>query len=652
MNPFQIADRRSPRRAGWSGGVVLLVLMLVAPAPAWGQLSEVLVESNVSNATVVIDGTELARTNEDGVALIEAIAPGQHTVELRKAGYWNASVRVTLEPGLTTPVVLELRRREGSDVGNLLVETNVSGAIVELDGEEVGQTSPTGQIFISGVEPGQHQIVTRKEGYEPVSRVVRIDETGLDQTTRLQMAEVSEGDPTVSSSDDEPAPTITAGQEIPDSIGASFPTGGTVSTRQPAVIVNAEVEGASVRVNDSVFGQTGPGGRLRVRVDTGQHQISVSKEGLPPAQAQETVQVGVGEEQTLTLNLKQLDSRRIAGTEIVLILSLIGLSMIVVLFVVLISKPGGTLARWARKQLGVTRRVQYALAQWVRHPFQDRQPFDRYYVVQELRSGEFATIYLADDPEMRRRVRLRVLDTPYAGQSDHAESFLEGGRLLEHLQETVPDAPIATAYRCGRENGTEDGRPFLALEHFQGKTLASRMGDEGALAVDDALAIIRQVCVGLQAAHKNGVTHGHLTPANVVITQEDPELEIKLTGFGDREYKHTTEILTDGYSEGITSYLSPEEFEDGRSTWQSDMYSVGVLFYKMVTGSPPFTHENPVRIVEMHQEAPTPDLPERVPSTIRPVFYRLLNKDPDRRPTAKNVLSVLDLMGDLMEATT
>lgn len=637
----QIDARRSPHLAGWSRGVVLLVLMLVAPAPAWGQLSEVLVESNVSNATVVIDGTDLARTNEDGVALLEGIAPGQHTVELRKSGFWSASVRVTLEPGLTTPVVLELRPRKGNDVGNLLVETNVSGAVVTLDGEEIGQTGPTGQIFVSGVSPGQHRIVAEKEGYQSISRVVTVDETGLDQTTRLELAEgAAQGEPTA----DEAEPVITAGKRLPDSINASFPAGGEIRTRQPELTVNAEVEGAMVRVDDSIFGKTGPSGRLRVRVDSGQHRVAVSKEGLPPAKAQETVRLGVGDKRALNLDLQQSESRRIAGTEIVLVLLMLGLSLMVVLFVVVISKPGGTLVRRIRKQLGVTRRARYELARWVRHPFQDRQQFDRYYVVRELRSGEFATIYLADDPEMKRQVRLRVLDTPYAGKSDHAESFLEGGRLLEHLQETVPDAPIATAYRCGRENGAEDGRPFLALEYFQGKTLIDHMRDEGPLAVDDALAIIRQVCVGLRAAHGSGVTHGHLTPANVVITQEDPQIEIKLTGFGDREYKHTTEILTDGYSEGITSYLSPEEFEDGRSTWQSDMYSVGILFYKMITGSPPHTHKNPVRIVEMHQEAPTPDLPERVPSTIRPVFYRLLNKDPDHRPTAKNVISVLDLI--------
>lgn len=635
-----------PTLAARVGG--LCVLLLLIPSATQAQLAEVLVESNVENASVVVDGREVGRTDGEGLAFVEALPPGRHTVELRKPGYWNASVRVTLEPGLTTPVVLELRSRTGSSVGNLLVETNVAGAVVVLDGEEIGETGATGQMFVSGVEPGTHQVVARKEGYASVSRTVTIGETGLDQTTRLQLAERTGGDPSRPPPTDEPEPTITAGVGMPDSVRSSFPAGGEIRTRQPALIVNAEMEGATVRVNDSIFGQTGPSGRLRVLVDSGQHEVAVSKEGLPPAQAQTTVQVGVGDERTLTLDLKQMGSRRIAGTEVMLVLSFLGLSLIVALFVVGISKPGGTFVRWVRERLGITRRARYELARWVRHPFQDRQPFDQYYVVRELRTGEFATVYLAHDPEMRSQVRLRVLDRPYAGKPDHAKSFLDGGRLLKHLRGAVPDAPIATAYRCGRENGAEDGRPFVALEYFQGKTLIAHMGEVGPLAVDDALDVVRQLCVGLRAAHENDISHGHLTPANIVITQEDPQLEIKLTGFGDLEYKHTTEILTDGYTEGITSYLSPDEIEGGKSMWQSDMYSVGVLFYKMVTGSPPFTHENPVRIVEMHQEAQPPPLPERVPSTIQPVFYRMLSKDPDQRPTAKNVISVLDLV----QATT
>lgn len=640
MTRLQTALRRIPSLAGRIGGICFLLLLLGAPSVSQAQLSEILVEANVPNATVVVDGQEMAQTNAEGLAYIEALAPGQHSVELRKTGYWNASVRVSLEPGLTTPVVLELRRRSASDAGNLLVETNVAGALVSLDGEEVGETGPGGRIFVSGVEPGRHRIVVQKEGYGSASSMVLYDETGLDQTKELRLARGTGG--TEASEEENEEGTITAGAGVPDSVAASFPSMGGTATDMPALIVDAAVAGATVRVNDSVRGRTGRTGQLRVPVDTGRYQVAVSKDGLPSSEA--TVDVNAGEERTLRLNLQKDGPAGPTGIILFLVLSLLGLSTIVAVFVVVISGTGGPVVRWLQEKLGVTRRMQYRLARWVRHPFQDRKPFDRYYLIRELRSGEFATVYLADAPERRQRVRLRILDDPYAGDPDHAESFLEGGRILQHLREAEPDSPIVTAYRCGRENGTADGRPFLALEYFRGRTLVTHMKGRGNLDVDPALAIVRQICVGLRAAHESGISHGHLTPANVIVTQEDPLPQIKLAGFGDRGHKYTTQILTDGYPGSATSYLSPEKFEDGRGTWQSDMYALGMLFYKMLTGTPPFIHENPVRIVEMHEEEEPPELPERVPPTIKPVFYRMVSKDPERRPTAKKVISVLDLI--------
>jgi hypothetical protein len=603
------------------------------------QLSEIIVEANVTDAVVVVDGREVAQTNAEGLAFIEALAPGRHTVELRKPGYWNASVRVRLEPGLTTPVVLELRPRSNSDAGNLLVETNVAGALVSIDGEAMGETGPGGQIFVSGVEPGRHRVVVEKEGYGSASSTVVYDGTGLDRTTRLQLAEGGGAAPSASGDD---SGTITAGAGIPDSIAASFPSMGTPGPAEPTLVVDAGVAGATVRVNDSIRGRTGRNGRLRVPVDTGRYRVAARKEGLLPAQA--TARVGPAEERTLRLNLQQQGPSGPTSLVLFLVLSLLGLGGIVAVFVLVISGTGGPVVRWLQRTLGVSRRTRYRLARWVRHPLQDRTPFDRYYLIRELRSGEFATVYLADDPERRQRVRLRILDDPYAGDEDHAASFLEGGRILQRLHEAAPDSPIVTAYRCGREHGADDGRPFLALEYFQGRTLMTYTKEQGALDVDEALAIVRQICVGLRTAHENGVPHGHLTPANIIVAHAPPPPTITLTGFGDRGHRYTTEILTDGYPGSTTSYLSPEKFEHGRSTWQSDMYAVGMLFYKMVTGTPPFVHENPVRIVEMHKEEPPPDLPERVPSTIKPVFYRMVSKDPDRRPTAKNVISTLDLI--------
>jgi hypothetical protein len=608
--------------------------------------AKILVKTNVAEVSVVVDGAVVGQTDEDGRALIGDITPGQRTVELRKSGYWNASQRVTLEAGLTTPLTLRLNPRTGSNVGNLIVETNVTGAAVRLDGEEMGETGLAGRYVISAVEPGQHRVVVEKEGYQTASRTVEYqeDQVGLTRTVRFQLVEPGVEKPPVAGLDGDQGGEveIAAGEGIPDSINTAFPTEEDTRGR-PTLVVDAGLADATVQVDDSVLGQTGTDGQLRVPVDSGTHDVAVSKEGFLTAQT--TAQLEVGEERALSLNLQRTYlGQTDTGGILLLILVLIGGGGLVAMLVVFINRPRGTLGYQIRGWLGVSRRTSYKLASWVLHPFQDRRPFDKYYLIRGLRSGEFATVYLADDPEASRQVRLRVLDNPYATDSEHAQSFLEGGRILESLQESAPDAPIVTVYRYGREDWKDDGRPFIAMEYFQGKTLITYMKENRSLPVKEALSIIRQVCIALRVAHEKDICHGHLTPANIIVTQEAPRTKLKLTGFGERGHRYTTAILTDGNPGSTTSYLAPEKFEHGRGTWQSDMYAVGMLFYKMVTGKPPFVHENPVRIVEMQKEMEPPELPERVPPTLRPIFYRMVSKDPNKRPTAKNVISTLDLI--------
>lgn len=649
MTLFENTPCRFPPLAGWIGGLCLL-LSLSALAPSVCQAQEqakILVKSNVAEANVVVDGAVVGETEEDGTVLIGDLTPGERTVELRKSGYWNASQRVTLESGLTKPLSLSLSPRSGGNVGKLIVQTNVEGAAVSLDGQERGETGPEGRFVISGVGPGQHRVVIEKEGYQAASRTVVYEEgqSGLAQTVPFQLVELGAERPPVAGL--EPDQTVEAESAdedgVPDSIDTTFPTEDDGAGNEPALFVDAGVADATVQVDDSVYGRTEADGWFRVPVDSGKHQVTVSKEGF--STAQKTARLAAGEERALSLNLQptylgQTDT----GGVLLFILVLTGGVGLVAAFVVLINRPRGTFGYQVREWMGVSQRTSYKLASWVLHPFQDRRPFDKYYLIRELRSGEFATVHLADDPEASRQVRLRVLDNPYATDSEHAQSFLEGGRILQDLRESAPEAPIVTVYRYGREDWKDDGRPFIAMEYFQGKTLITYMKENKTLSVKEALLIIRQVCIALRAAHEKDICHGHLTPANIILTQEASRPTIKLTGFGERGHRYTTAILTDGHPGSTTSYLAPEKFEHGRGTPQSDMYAVGMLFYKMVTGEPPFVHENPVRIVEMQKEMDPPDLPGHVPATLRPLFYRMVSKDANKRPTAKNVISTLDLI--------
>lgn len=614
--------------ARW-GGIVCLLWALAVPRPAAAQskLAELLVETNVPNATILLDGSEVGQTNEAGEALIGALRPGRRTVEVQKAGYWSASTRVTLEAGLTTTASLTLLARPSESGGSLLVETNVAGATVLVDSARVGPTRQDGQAFVTGLAPGPHRVRVEKAGYAPVTRTVTFDEPGLDRTVtlRLRPAGVTAEAPAGSAAAGErrPRAVITAGED------AVPPESTEADDAAPAeLIVDAGVQGAQVVVDDSVRGRTGATGRLTLQALPGTRYITVRRDGFQTVQT--TRQLEAGGQHTVSLSLKRLQTANerdpLGGSSLDLaflfVVSLGGLAGLVAVFLGIYAWQEGALTRWI----------------W------GSERFDQYDLLKVLRRNEFSTVYLANEPAERRRVALKVLDDPYAGDPDHADPFLEKGRTLKAIRDRHPDAPVIEVHWVGRENDAVDGRPFIALEHLEGRTLLSHLKERGRLDVPDAIATIRQVCVGLRAAHDNDVHHGSLTPESIVVTQTDPTFQIRLIGFGLETYENTDAVPTTTTAGSAAAYTAPEQIQNGQGDWRADMYSVGILFYKLVTGTPPHADDDPTGVLKRHAENPRPDLPEYVPEYVKPVFYRMISGDPDRRPTASRVVSVLDLI--------
>jgi len=525
-----------------------------------------------------------------------------------------------------------------------------------LDGEEIGQTGPAGRIFVSGLEPGQHQVVARKEGYGSVSRTVTYDETGLDRTARFQLAERGDEPPPSPDPGTDPAfeATITAGDRIPDSIAPSFSPRPDAEGQQATLIVEAAVAGATVSVNDSTRGQTDRNGRLRVKVDPGQHRIAVRK-GEHLAK-QTTVQVANNDEQTLSINLQRSGFEKQPGTGFVfvLVLSFVGLFALLTGLVSVFGGSEGVFDRWFQKQRGLIRRAGHRLTSVFRNSASWNDTFDRYSLGRVLRRAESTTVHLAEDPVTDQKVRLKVLNDPYAEKDDHVQTFLEEGRALKRLLASIPEAPFADVYRGGREHGKDNGRPFLAMEPLLGTDLLHYLEKEETrpveqevketIPVKQAILIIRQICVGLRVLHENDLHHGFLTPENVIVNRKAEAPEIKIIGFGAGMQQRATEFLREGSAGKTAPYLSPEQSYDGRVDWRSDIYAAGMLFYRIVEGIPPFSHENPLRVMQMHREAPRPNLPEHVPAPIKPIFYRMVHKNPKERPNAKKVISVLDLI--------
>jgi len=625
LSPF---DRLS-RPARLLGGVAFLLLWGgAAPTEAPAQLSDLLVETNVSGATILVDGEEVGQTNQEGEALIEALQPGTRTVEVRGTGYWTASTRVTFEPALTTRVSLTLMPRPESEGASLVVVTNVADAVVEVDGEQVDQTGPDGRAYATDLTSESHRVVVRKSGYEPATRTVTFDEPGLDQTIRLQLLPADEAvadtgaAPPGPDAEDDVSITAGAGPPAPADTAASD----TTAAAPARLLVDAGEADAQVAVDDSIYGRTGPDGRLTVQTAPGPSQVTIQKDGFRPVQT--PTRLEAGEQHSLSVDLTRTATAETDGTGqlgdnflVIFLASLVGLSAIVAAILGIAGWKQGAFVRWL----------------W------DSKQFDRYDVLDVLQRSEFTTVYLASDPPEHRRLALKVLDDPYADRPDHAQQFFDRGRTVQQIREEDPDAPVLAVYRVGREDDRSDGRPFVAHEHLEGDTLLSHMKEVGQLDTPAALSTIRQVCVGLRAAHAVGVHHGAVTPENVIITQTDPQFAIKLVGFG-LGIQGQSQVLTESMAGSTAAYVAPEQLQNGHGSPQADMYAAGMLFYKLVTGAPPYADDDPARVMERQEQEPRPDLPDRIPGHVKPVFYRLISNDPDRRPTASRVVSVLDLI--------
>ena len=607
--------------------MLLLLWGSAVPTDGFAQPADLLVETNVSSATILVDGEAVGQTNPEGEALIEALQPGTRTVEVRQTGYWTASTRATFEPDLTTQISLTLMPRPEREGGNLLVETNVADAVVEVDGEQVDQTSLEGRAYATDLTPGSHRIVVRKSGYEPVTRTVTFDEPGLDQTIQLRLlpdesrvADTATASPDTSAEADV---SITAGAGPPSPADTAEADTTAASAR---LLVDAGEADAQVAVDDSIYGRTGPDGHLTVQTAPGPSQITIQKEGFRPVQT--PTRLEAGEQHSLSVELTRTATADPDGTGqlgdnflLIFLASLIGLAAIVAAILGIAGWKQGIFMRWLR----------------------GNRQFDRYDVLDVLQRSEFTTVYLASDPPEHRRLALKVLDDPYAGRPDHAQQFLDKGRTVQQIRENDPSAPVLEVYRVGREDDESEGRPFVAHEHLQGDSLLSHLKDVGQLDTPAALSAIRQVCVGLRAAHAVGVHHGAITPETIIVVQTDPPFKIKLVGFG-LGVQGQTEVLTESMAGSTAAYVAPEQLQNGHGSAQSDMYAVGMLFYKLVTGAPPYADDDPTRVMERQEQEPRPDLPDRIPGHVKPVFYRLISSDPDRRPTASRVVSVLDLI--------
>ena len=246
----------------------------------------------------------------------------------------------------------------------------------------------------------------------------------------------------------------------------------------------------------------------------------------------------------------------------------------------------------------------------------------RYRIQRKLGAGGMADVYLAEDQELGRRVAIKILNGRHANDDQFIERFRREAKNAAALNH--PN--IVSIYDRGEAEDTY----YIAMEFLDGRSLKELIVGRGAAPINVAIEYARQILSALRFAHRHGIVHRDIKPHNVLV---DGEGRVKVTDFGIAR-AGTSQMTETGSIVGTAQYLSPEQARGGEVDPRSDLYSLGVVLYELLTGKTPFDGDTPVEIAMKHlSNAPKPPskLRPEVPPQLDKVVLRALAKNPDER---------------------
>jgi eukaryotic-like serine/threonine-protein kinase len=257
----------------------------------------------------------------------------------------------------------------------------------------------------------------------------------------------------------------------------------------------------------------------------------------------------------------------------------------------------------------------------VAEPQKDEMVDDRYRLDRKIGSGGMAEVWLADDTELDRQVAIKILHDKYAQDSEFVQRFQREAQAAAGLQH--PN--VVGVF----DRGAFDGTYFIAMEYVDGPSLKDLV--KGGMSPKDAIDFTRQILNAARFAHRKGIVHRDLKPQNVLI---DNEGRARVADFGIARAGENSDITATGSVMGTAQYISPEQAQGKETTPRSDIYSIGVVLYEMLTGRVPFEGESAVAVA-LKQVSEAPRRPSainpNVPPALDAVVMRALAKDPDAR---------------------
>ncbi len=261
----------------------------------------------------------------------------------------------------------------------------------------------------------------------------------------------------------------------------------------------------------------------------------------------------------------------------------------------------------------------------------------RYEIIEEIGNGGMARVFKAKCRLLNRFVAIKILKPEFAKDSEFLARFnteAQAAAALSHQN-------IVSIFDVGRENDIE----YIVMEYVEGITLKEYIKKNKMLSWQETVDFSIQICKALKCAHSNGIIHRDIKPQNIIYT---PDNILKVTDFGIARAVTTSSITITGNTMGSVHYLSPEQARGGYTDAKSDIYSLGIVMYEMVTGKLPFDGDNPVSVaIKQIQEKPVSPKEYNIalPLAVESIILKAMNKDQSKRYQTAN-----DMLIDLEKA--